>query len=693
MTRLLSVYARTITLAGTLFLVAAVWMDRTWMGHFIPLGILFFSTVLFRRYQLPVTKYGALNLLGLLATGGALIAGPTPTAIALFFGVLTGDWLMLRKEIGVAWINAGRETLALLAAYGIFAWSAVALGAGAHGVEGPDFIPAMALFLLAHFILSRGLLYFSLVVRGKLHPEETSLILRYEILTGGAGATAVGIVVGALQMLGWLGTVIVLFVIGFAGLLIKRIIGESIAAEELNTILAMEQVVASDRGLAEAIQRIEMLAHRMIDWRDLRITRIDGGRQMVAYQGGIGLLSTPVPAKVDGATLRDMALRSGEPILIADAAKDSRIEHMRPEARSSITIPLRFGDRNVGVLEIEHHKPNTYGQKEAMLVRRFANHLATTLHIHDLRTPLLGTVTRLTRELDTLTESARLLRTGGESVAYTVADISRGIAEEAEQVHSSLEMTQMLLEATGRVVDDARDAATTSRSATDIASANREKIGSAIERLIGAKRFVSESADQVATLVASTQRITDFIEIISQIADQTNLLALNAAIEAARAGAEGRGFAVVAEEVRALAEESRRASDKAGDILRRFGAEMRMVAEQMASGQALVADVEQLSEASRGALEQIVQATAQSSSRSQRIAGTSEEQQQSFSVLQDRVARVAEISGRNRIGAEQVSSSAIDQAAALRELEGAIHGLREVVTNLNDLARRITNVG
>ena len=693
MTRLLSVYARSITLAGTLVLVATVWMDRAWMGHFVPLAALFLATVLFRRYQLPITKYGALNLLGLLATAGALIVGPTPTAIALFFGVLTGDWLMLRKEIGVAWINAGRETLALLAAYGIFAWSAVALGAGARGVEGPDFIPAMALFLLAHFILSRGLLYFTLVVRGKLHPEETSLILRYEILTGGAGATAVGIVVGALQMLGWLGTVIVLFVIGFAGLLIKRIIGESIAAEELNTILAMEQVVASDRGLAEAIQRIEMLAHRMIDWRDLRITRIDGGRQMVAYQGGIGLLAIPVPAKVDGATLRDMALRSGEPVLIADAAKDSRIELMRPEARSSITIPLRFGDRNVGVLEIEHHKPNTYGQKEAMLVRRFANHLATTLHIHDLRTPLLGTVTRLTRELDTLTESARLLRTGGESVAYTVADISRGIAEEAEQVHSSLEMTQVLLEATGRVVDDARDAATTSRSATDIASANREKIGSAIERLIGAKRFVSESADQVATLVASTQRITDFIENISQSADQTNLLALNAASEAARAGAEGRGFAVVAEEVRALAEESRRASDNAGDILRRFGSQMRMVAEQMASGQALVADVEQLSEASRGALEQIVQATAQSSARSQRIAGTSEEQQQSFSVLQDRVARVAEISGRNRIGAEQVSSSAIDQASALRELEGAIHGLREVVTNLNDLARRITNVG
>ena len=120
---------------------------------------------------------------------------------------------------------------------------------------------------------------------------------------------------------------------------------------------------------------------------------------------------------------------------------------------------------------------------------------------------------------------------------------------------------------------------------------------------------MGESAAQIDALAESTRRITDFIAIISQIADQTNLLALNAAIEAARAGAEGRGFAVVAEEVRTLADESRRASDEAGEILRRFEAQMRSVAQQMSSGQALVADVEQLSESSRGALEQIVQST------------------------------------------------------------------------------------
>lgn len=691
-TALLHAYKRLVPLAGTTVLAAAVVVGHADRLRVIPLVLMVALTVGTRRFQFSVTKYATMNYLVVVVTGGALIVGPLETAIALFMGLLTSDGLLLRKELGAAWINAGRETLALFSAYGVYAWSAKGLAGDRGASIGADLIPAVALFLLAHFVLSRGLLYFSLILRGKLLYEERALILRAEVLTYGAGAMAVSMLIGSLQLLGWSGSAVVAVVLGFSGLLFTRIVKESVEAEELNTILAMEQVVASDRELAEAISRIEALAHRLVDWDALRITRVDEERQVLIYRGGDGLLARAEPSGPDGARLRILALETGKPVMVFDSARDDRLERERPEARSMLSVPLRFGDRNVGVLELEHREPGVYGARESMLVRRVANQLATTLHIHDLRNPLMDTVGRIRRELDTLTDSTHTLRAGGEAVAQTAADITRDIAEEADAVGSSLEMTQILLDATGRVVADARDAATASRSATESASLNRDKIGTTIERLVGAKRFVGESAAKIEALATSTRRITDFISIISQIADQTNLLALNAAIEAARAGVEGRGFAVVAEEVRALAVESRRASEEASGILLEFETQMRLVAEQMTSGQTLVADVEQLSEASRGALEQIVQSTAQSAQRAQRIAQTSEEQQREFSVLLERVARVSQIAARNRAGAEAVTASASEQAKAMRELEGAIGGLRSVVTSLNDLARRITNV-
>ena len=66
--------------------------------------------------------------------------------------------------------------------------------------------------------------------------------------------------------------------------------------------------------------------------------------------------------------------------------------------------------------------------------------------------------------------------------------------------------------------------------------------------------------ERVSELSKAAARIGDVVELINTIAGQTNLLALNATIEAARAGEAGRGFAVVASEVKALAEQTAKAT-------------------------------------------------------------------------------------------------------------------------------------
>ncbi len=164
------------------------------------------------------------------------------------------------------------------------------------------------------------------------------------------------------------------------------------------------------------------------------------------------------------------------------------------------------------------------------------------------------------------------------SLGVELADVAGNLEEVTQRVTNQAEQFKQLQGAAETMVAGNREIDRASREAQQAASAagteiaeSRTLIGGAVQHIADLTGAVGHIEERLGSFSALLRQIGGVASTIERIAKQTRLLSLNAGIEAARAGEAGRGFAVVAGEVKSLAEETRAATDRIGDIVRALG--------------------------------------------------------------------------------------------------------------------------
>ena len=244
-----------------------------------------------------------------------------------------------------------------------------------------------------------------------------------------------------------------------------------------------------------------------------------------------------------------------------------------------------------------------------------------------------------------------------------------------EEQNASVTETVTTMKELGQTAEEAADRAgavkDVIKQTVEVGDSGRDAVERSVAAMDKVRQQVNSIAEDNLGLAERAQAIGDIISTVNDVTDQTNLLALNAAVEAARAGEYGKGFGVVAAEIKALAEQSREATQQVSQIL---------------------GDIQKATNAAVLATEQGTRDADEATKVVQEAGNTITQLTGSLEETSLMAAQISASAGQQAIGVKQVNEAmgqlqmvAREQASATRQVEGAMEDVQSLSCKLQEL--------
>ena len=276
-------------------------------------------------------------------------------------------------------------------------------------------------------------------------------------------------------------------------------------------------------------------------------------------------------------------------------------------------------------------------------------------------------------------------------VAGDVESITSHFHQQTDMVDQMRQKAQELIDAFNRIDTAGGDTSRAAQEAGSVMNDSREQVTGAVSRIAALVSSVTNIEQSLGVLENSLSGVTKITQDIEAVSKQTNLLALNATIEAARAGEAGKGFAVVAGEVKALANQTGKATgaidEAVADLASNVSGLMNISQKTIGMAEEVNTGVGQINSAVDGIENQIAEIVgASSSSREQcngfinemeRLVSSFKETGDKLQTAEQRVSSLLE-RGEGMIG--QINQAGLETSDS--------RFIREIQSRADEIARR-----
>ncbi len=270
-----------------------------------------------------------------------------------------------------------------------------------------------------------------------------------------------------------------------------------------------------------------------------------------------------------------------------------------------------------------------------------------------------------------------------EEISKTIDEIAKGASAQAEEAQLGVQVVDKLSDQINFVYESYSGITNETNKIIDLNTIGLK----AVTTLRDKSKETYETSEKIFSVVENltntTKDIGLFVESIENIAEQTNLLALNAAIEAARAGEAGKGFAVVADEVRKLADQSRKSTEEINNMMQSIQEESALAISSMEIMKKVSQDQNLAVDKTNSSFNDIANAIDYIVAKINDVNTAVIKMQNDKGEVISAIENISSVSQQTAASSEEVAATTENQLKTLDDMKIAAQGLDQLVKQLD----------